>query len=169
MEAGHHLLEGGEPDRAYELLGTASEWLQDRGRVREGLGILEPFLAERVLRALKPELAGRLLGTVGTGHYRLGEVEKAIGCHEQALVISREIGYRRGEREDLGNLGLAYADLGEVEKAIGYYEQALVISREIGNRRGEGSDLGNLGIAHARLGEVEKAIGYFEQILIIHR
>ena len=26
IEAGHHLLEAGEPDRAYELLGSASEW-----------------------------------------------------------------------------------------------------------------------------------------------
>ena len=167
IEAGHHLREGGEADRAYELLGSASDWLQDRGRVREGLGILEPFLAEPVLRALKPELAGRLLGTVGVAYADLGEVEKAIGYYEQALVISREIGDRRGEGNRLGNLGNAYARLGEVEKAIGYHEQALVISREIGDRRGEGSVLGNLGIAYARLGEVEKAIGLLEQALRI--
>ena len=63
--------------------------------------------------------AAREKGSDGTTH------------HKQALVISREIGDRRGEGADLGNLGLVYADLGEVQKAIGYYEQALVIAREI--------------------------------------
>ncbi len=169
LEAGHHLLRGGEPDRAYELLGSASDWLRERGRVREGLQILEPFLEATVLRALRRELAGRLLGTVANVHYRLAEVEKATGYYEQALVISREIGDRRGEGNRLGNLGLAYADLGEVGKAIDYYEQALVISREIGDRRGESNHLGNLGLAYANLGEVEKAIGYHEQALDIER
>ncbi len=67
----------------------------------------------------------------------LGETRKAIEFHEQALVIDREIGDRRGEGADLGNLGIAYADLGETRQAIEFYEQALVIAREIGDRRGE--------------------------------
>src|SRR5207248_2032051 len=37
LEAGHHLFEAGEYDRAFELLGSASTWLQQCGRVREGL------------------------------------------------------------------------------------------------------------------------------------
>ena len=124
IEAGHHLFEAGEFDRAYELLGSASDWLQDRGRVREGLRVLSPFLDDSVQARMAPRLLGRLLGTVGIAYFRLGEVEKAIGYYEQALVIAREIGDRRGEGNALGSLGLAYARLGEVEKAIGYYEQA---------------------------------------------
>jgi tetratricopeptide (TPR) repeat protein len=94
-------------------------------------------------------------------------VEKAIEYHEQALIISREIGDRRGEGADLGNLGLAYSDLGQVEKAIEYYGQALVIAREIGDRLREGIWLGNLGIAYSDLGQVEKAIEYYKQALEI--
>ena len=169
LEAGHHLFAAGEYDRSCELLGGASDWLQNHGRVREGLRVLEPFLTEPVRRAMAPERVGRLLGTVGNAYAALGQVEKAIGYHEQALVILREIGDRRGEGAALGNLGLAYADLGQVEKAIGYYEQQLVIVREIGDRRGEGNALGNLGIAYAALGQVEKAIGYYEQCLTLHR
>jgi tetratricopeptide (TPR) repeat protein len=169
LEGGHHLFEAGEYDRAYELLGSASDWLQAHGRVREGLRVLEPFLGEAVRAAMAQERVGCLLGTVGSAYYRLGEIEKAIGYYEQQLVITREIGDRRGEGNALGHLGLAYADLGDVEKAIGYYEQALVIHREIGDRRGEGSDLGNLGTAYRRLGDVEKAIGYYKQALVIAR
>jgi tetratricopeptide (TPR) repeat protein len=169
LEAGHHLFEAGEYDRALELLGPASTWLQQHGRVREGMRVLEPFLGEAVRAAIAQQRVGELLGTVGLAHADLGEVEKAIGYYEQALVIHCEIRDRRGEGNALGSLGLAYADLGELEKAIGHYEQQLVITREIGDRRGEGNALGNLGLAYARLGEVERAIGYYEQALVIDR
>ena len=56
----------------------------------------------------------------------LGETRKAIEFYEQALMIAREIGDRRGEGNALGNLGIAYADLGETRKAIEFYEQALI-------------------------------------------
>ena len=73
----------------------------------------------------------------------LGQVEKAIGYHEQALVRSPARSVTGAERAiDLGNLGLAYRALGQVEKAIGYHGQALVIAREIGDRRGEGTSFG---------------------------
>ncbi len=130
IEAGHHLFQAGEYDRAYELLGSASEWLQDRGRVREGLSLLKPFLAEAVPQAMRPELVGRLLGTLGLANARLGQAERAIGFYEQQLVIVREIGDRQGEGAALGNLGNAYAALGQAERAIGFYEQHLAIARD---------------------------------------
>ena len=104
-----------------------------------------------------------VLGNLGLAYADLGEVEKAIGYHERALVIAREIGDRQGEGNALGNLGYAYARLGEVEKTIRFHEQALVISREIGDRQSEGAVLGNLGLAYARLGEVEKAAALLRQ------
>ena len=169
IEAGHHLFQAGEYDRAIKLLGSASQWLQDRGRVREGLSLLKPFLAEAVPQAMRPELVGQLLGTLGLAYAALGQAERAIGFYEQQLVIVREIGDRRGEGNALGNLGNAYADLGQAERAIGFYEQQLVIVREIGDRRSEGSALGNLGTAYAALGKAERAIGFYEQALGIDR
>ena len=130
IEAGHHLFQAGEYDRSYDMLGPASNWLQGRGRVREGLQALEPFLAEPVRAAMMPDRVGRLLGTVGLAYAALGQVEKAIGFYEQHLAIAREIGDRRGEGTDLGNLGVAYKNLGQVEQAIGFYEQHLAIARD---------------------------------------
>src|SRR5271166_6455241 len=139
IEAGHHLFQAGEYDRAYELLGSASESLQNRGRVREGLSLLKPFLAEAVPQAMRPELVGRLLGTLGNAYAALGQAKRAIGFYEQHLAIAREIGDRRGEGAALGNMGYAYYLLGQAERAIGFYEQHLAIAREIGDRRGEGA------------------------------
>jgi tetratricopeptide (TPR) repeat protein len=65
----------------------------------------------------------------------LGLVEKAISSHEQALVIAREIGDRRGEGNTLGSLGLTYAELGQVEKAIELLSQSLRIGTEIKDPR----------------------------------
>jgi tetratricopeptide (TPR) repeat protein len=169
LEAGHHLFQAGEYDRTYQLLGSASTWLQQHGLVREGLQVLEPFLDQQVRKNMTPMLVGQLLGTVGLAHYYLGEMKKAIGYFEQALAIHREVGNLRGEGVDLGNLGLAYTSLGEVEKAIGYYDRALAIDREIGDRQGEVADLGILGDAYHGLGEMEKALGYYEMQLAIAR
>ena len=71
IESGHHLFQAGEFDRSFDLLGSASDWLQNRGRVRDGLQLLEPFLAEPVQKVMTRDRLGRLLGTIGTGYYRL--------------------------------------------------------------------------------------------------
>jgi tetratricopeptide (TPR) repeat protein len=116
-----------------------------------------------------PKLKSLSAGSLGTMYYYLGDYQKAIEYHEQALVIAREIGDWSEEGADLGNLGIAYYYLGQVEEAIKYYDQALVISQKIGDRRGEGADYRNLGIAYNNLGQVEKAIEYYEQALVIAR
>jgi tetratricopeptide (TPR) repeat protein len=169
IEAGHHLFAAGEFDRSCDLLSPAAEWLLNRGRVREGLRVLEPLLPESVRKAMKPDRAGKLLSTVGRGCARLGQLEKAIASYEQALLIAREIGDRRGEGGALDDLGKACARLGQVEKAITFHERALLIAREIGHRQGEGTTLGNLGAAYVDLGQVEKAISFYEQALLIAR
>jgi tetratricopeptide (TPR) repeat protein len=169
LDAGYHLFQAGEYDRAYDLLGTASDWLRDHGRVREGLQILSPFLTEQVQKVMALERLGNMLSGIGLAFANLGEVEKAIEFHEQTLVIAREISDRRNEGTALGDLGNAYLRLGESEKAIEFFEQALVISREIGSRRGEATALGSLGNAYRGLDEVEKSIGFCAQHLAIAR
>src|SRR5712691_2763016 len=64
IEAGHHLFEAGKYDRASELLGSASQWLQERGHVREGLQLLERSLAQPIRQAMKVPVVGQLLGTI---------------------------------------------------------------------------------------------------------
>ena len=132
----------------------------------------------RLMAGLHERLQGRLshprlqslsLGNLGSAYGHLGQAQKAIACHQQALVIDREIGNRQWEGTDLGNLGNRYAALGQTARAIEYYEQALAIACEIGDRRGEGTDLGNLGSCHAGLGQTTRAIEYHEQALAVAR
>jgi tetratricopeptide (TPR) repeat protein len=114
-----------------------------------------------------PQLKIGSVGNLGSAYYRMGQLRKAIACHEQALNNAREIKDRRGEGPSLGNLGLCYADLGQTARAIDYHEQALIINRETGDRRGEGIRLSNLGNCYANLGQTTRAIDYYEQALVI--
>jgi tetratricopeptide (TPR) repeat protein len=132
--------------------------------IKHGIELKETLLSEL---SEADEISGYLLSSLGILYFQISSYEKAIEYHEKALDISRKIGDRKGEGNQLGNLGIVYSDLGQVEKAIDYYEQALVIAKEIGDRRGEGNNLGNLGIAYRNLGQVEKAIEYYQKVLVI--
>ena len=59
----------------------------------------------------------------------LGEYGKAQTYLENALVIRKEIGDKRGEATCYGNLGRVYQLLGEYGKAETCQENALVISQ----------------------------------------
>jgi tetratricopeptide (TPR) repeat protein len=118
---------------------------------------------------LSKEISSSVYGGLGITYKQLGYVKEAIKYYKKALKISREIGDRRGEGNQLGNLGNIYFYLGKTGKAIEYYNQTLIIHREIGDKRGEEADLGNLGLAYNQLGEIRKAIEYHEQALKIAR
>lgn len=106
---------------------------------------------------------------LGVGYCSIGQVRRAISCHEQALAKSREQKNRRNESACLGNLGNCYFVFGQIARAVEYHEQSLAIDREIGNRRREGGTLGNLGNCYYALGQTSRAIEYYEQALAIAR
>lgn len=169
LEGGYHLFEAGEYDRACGLLVSASDWLEGRGRFRECLRTLTPFLDDSVQAHMDRRLLGQLLGIVGTARDRLGEVKKAIQYYDRTLDMAREVGDLRMECTTICHLGSSYARLGQMEKAVDYHKQALEIARQIGDREREAAALSNLGLAHHDFGEVDKAIGYYEQAVAITR
>ena len=116
------------------------------------------------------ESEGNALNNLGNAYRNLGQVEKAIVFHEQALEIGARSGHREGEaRAILDNLGNAYSSLEQQEKAIEFHDQALAIHCAIGYRLGEGFALCNLGITYYYLGQVEKAIEFYQLALAVLR
>jgi tetratricopeptide (TPR) repeat protein len=90
---------------------------------------------------------GAFTGNLGSAYRDLGQVEKAIEYHQQALDIARKTGYRYGEGHRLWGLGLDYRDLGQTTQAKGYLEQALAVFEEIKSPHAEDvrEDLEKLG------------------------
>ena len=133
IKGGYHLFEAGAYDRAYDLLGSASDWLRNRGRVREGLRILEPFLPQAVQQTMQRVLVGRLLGTVGLAYHRLGQPQRAIDFYQQQLTITREIGDCGGEANACWNLGLQLVTLERLAEALPLMEVCVRFEQEIGH------------------------------------
>ena len=136
----------------YFIIGDEIDCESEDWEWEEELSPSEPAeeeMAERQAKLLLRRQRRALhLGNLGGAYDRLGQIERGIEHHMQALAISREVGDRQEECMRLGNLGTAYMDLGQTERGIEHHTQALAISREVGNRQAEGHHLNNLGNAY---------------------
>ncbi|MDB9437981.1 tetratricopeptide repeat protein, partial [Dolichospermum lemmermannii CS-548] len=100
--------------------------------------------------------------------YQQGSAEslrQAIKKWEEAILLLRAVGNRRGEATTLNNIGLVYDALGEKQKALDFYNQALPILRAVGDRGGEAVTLNNIGLVYDALGEKQKALDFYNQAL----
>jgi len=116
-------------------------------------------------RLKRKDVQAVFLDSLGSNYRALGETQRAIGLHEQALQICRDTGDRHGEGAVLGNLGRDYAALGDQHRAIDYYEECLTIVRKSRSKDQEGRALTHLGLAYIALGDPQRAITCFEQEL----
>ncbi|MFN7201387.1 MAG: tetratricopeptide repeat protein, partial [Aphanizomenon sp.] len=104
--------------------------------------------------------------------YQQGSAEslrQAIQKWQEARLLYRAVGDRRGEATTLNNIGAVYDALGEKQKALDFYNQALPIRRAVGDRRGEAITLNNIGGVYDDLGEKQKALDFYNQALPLRR
>lgn len=106
---------------------------------------------------------------LGMVYVTLEQVEGGLRYCLEALNISRETEYRKGEGMALDNLGTLYDLVNQRDLALEYYEQALAVREEIRDLDEIGVTLNNLGGVHIALGRPERALAYYEQALSIHR
>ena len=106
-------------------------------------------------------------GNLGNVYELLCEYGKAETCYKSALLVTKEIGDKRGEATCYENLGTVYDSLGKYGKAETYQRNALVIRKEIGDKQGEAVCYGNLGNVYESLCEYKKAETYHKSALLI--
>jgi CHAT domain-containing protein/Tfp pilus assembly protein PilF len=109
------------------------------------------------------------LHRIGTIYDSLGESQKALDYHNQALPLRRAAGDGAGEAATLNGIGNVYSHIGENQKAVDSYSQALTLRRALGDRGGEAATLGNIGVVYRNLGENRKALDAFKQVLPLMR
>ena len=83
-----------------------------------------------------------LLTGIGRARQGLGQHEVALAAYNDALVIDRELGDRRGERIDYLTIASVQQDLDRNEEALASLQQALAISRELADDALVASTLG---------------------------
>jgi DNA-binding SARP family transcriptional activator/tetratricopeptide (TPR) repeat protein len=127
-------------------------------------------------RALDPSTeAGDLVGQAHT-HLHLGGLwerqdrpDRALDHGQQALILFRATGHRRGQAGALNNLGWYHALLGDHAQAVTYCRQALTLFQQLGDRVGEAAACDSLGYAHHHLGHHTRAVDCYQQALTGYR
>ncbi|MBD2354964.1 CHAT domain-containing protein [Tolypothrix sp. FACHB-123] len=108
---------------------------------------------------------GMALYEQGTAESRRQAIEK----WQQALILWRKAGDKKGEAVTFLGIGRVYDDLGEKQKALEYYNNALPLWRAVGNRGGEATTLNNIGGVYSALGEQQKALEFYNNALPLIR
>ncbi len=148
-------------------LASALFWfLQTRGYWHDWENLNQ--LAVQVTRRLGDRMReSQALSDLAGAHHRLGRVDAAITCLEEALQIHRDLGNRPGEQAVLSNLGIAYRRSGRLEDAIASCDHSLEISRESGDRYGEAVLHNSIGKIYREQQRFDKAITSYVESLSI--
>ncbi|MBM3267758.1 MAG: tetratricopeptide repeat protein [Candidatus Sericytochromatia bacterium] len=104
-----------------------------------------------------PAEAAVVHGVIGLCHHRLGDWERALSCHNEALRLRERVGDQEGTANSLNNIGMIEASLGRLGEAEADYGRAFQIFCKIGNRPGATMALNNLGDVHLKQGDVDRA------------
>lgn len=70
---------------------------------------------------------------LGMLYHDLGDLDRALVCHQATLDMSRALGYRQGEAAGLSNLGTVLRSRGELTRALDVQNQALAIIQSLHN------------------------------------
>jgi predicted ATPase/DNA-binding CsgD family transcriptional regulator len=151
-----------EPATALRLAAALWRFWFASGRFQEGSGWLERALATDggALEARAKALDG-LLRLCS----RRADYASAAAAGEEALILFRTLGDKRGVASALNGLGLTAAERGDRADAVRLFEESLARYRRIGDRHGTAACLNNL----ARLTGGERALELLEEALAVVR
>jgi tetratricopeptide (TPR) repeat protein len=88
---------------------------------------------------------GRLLTILGYSQQALGQIDRAIDLHQEALVIANRAGDRPCEIANLNHLSRIAIGQKDYPQAISYSQRALILARQTGDKLGEANALTNVG------------------------
>ncbi|MEI9944706.1 MAG: tetratricopeptide repeat protein [Chitinophagaceae bacterium] len=99
--------------------------------------------------------------------YLTSKPDTALLLAEKALLISKEIKYKKGEAVSLNRIGTVLNSTGNYPHALENFLQSLQINEDIDNKNGIMRNLGNIGNVYANQGDFREALNYsFREKLI---
>ncbi len=164
LEAIDRAIAAEEGPASWALLDRIQGHLSAQGRYAELIG-----RGDRLLALLSEESIEMpaVLGLLGLCYRMVGEVTKAIYCHERSFGIESKQARPRGQAADLGNLGLCYRRLGDLAKAIDFHSRSAALYEQIGRLKEQATQLGHVGNGYVNLHDLPKAVDHLEQALSI--
>lgn len=130
-----------------------------------GLEILEQLYkkAKGESRNEISKLMGDHLHDIGKVYNRLKQYENALQSFERALVIFKELNYKRGISGCYNNMAGVYDGLGDFDKTLYYLQEALAIAEELGDKNRIATGITNIGLTYKIKGDFDKALNYLKK------
>lgn len=97
-----------------------------------------------------------------------GQHPEARRVGEQALVIYRQAGNKKGEAQTLRELGFLHWTTSDYGAALAYNRDALQLHRQLGDIEGEATALHNLAEIYRGLGSPRQALAHYELALNLY-
>ncbi|WP_310481964.1 tetratricopeptide repeat protein [Chamaesiphon sp. VAR_48_metabat_403] len=88
---------------------------------------------------------GRLLTILGYSQRSLGQIDRAVELHQEALEIANRAGDRPCEIANLNHLSRMSIGQKDYQQAISFSQRALILARQTGDKLGEANALTNVG------------------------
>jgi tetratricopeptide (TPR) repeat protein len=88
---------------------------------------------------------GRLLTILGYSQRTLGQIDRAISLHQEAVEIANQAEDRPCEIANLNHLSRISIGQKDYPQAISYSQRALILARQTGDKLGEANALTNVG------------------------
>ena len=130
------------------------------------------YLDQPLQRVEGTQEKARILTLLGSSQRAVGQFDRALHFHQQALEIARAEHDQACEIANLNHLSRTVAARKQYPEAIRYSQQALVLARQIGIRIGEAHALTNFGYSEVQSAyqlermepeAYEMAIGFLKQ------
>jgi tetratricopeptide (TPR) repeat protein len=130
------------------------------------------YLNEPLQKSEVTQEKARVLTLLGYSQRALGEYERSLEFHQQALDIARSAGDKACEIANFNHLSRTYVQQKNYAEAINYSQRALILSRQTGDKTGEANALVNLGYSEVMQAQqqeqnepetYEMAINYLQQ------
>jgi predicted ATPase/class 3 adenylate cyclase len=164
-----------DPAMSIQLAAWMYRFWYMRGHLTEGRVWLERSLA-RGSTDVTPVVRVQALTSLGSIADFMGDTTLARRSQEEALTLSRSVGYQLGAVRALNGLGnltnFEAGHGGDPElyiRSSALYSEALELSRELGDDVLIATILNNLGLVAARLGDLDRARTLLEENLGIDR
>ena len=154
-----------DTERAVQAVGALRLFWEERGRLPEGLRLLEAALAAGPASASRPDALFALAVMRSAG----GAYEEAVTAFTGAADAARATGDLPALSRALNGLGIAFRHVGDLGASAVALDEALTLRQRLGDRHGVAilqTSLGNL--AQAR-GDVDEAVRRFADSLELHR
>lgn len=148
--------EHGDANSELRLAATLGLFWRVRGRIGEGLELLERALRQPVPQA--PRVRARALSAAGRLAYRQGDFERARQLYEESLRTSYAVsGSSWSVGQSLSDLGGVARAEGDHERAEAFFHEAADVLRAAGHRVRLGTVLGNLADVRLARGDAAEA------------